>query len=189
MPDVRTCSTCKVSKPITDFHRKGPGKWVYNCKPCRREYNRKYYRENSGMIIASNKVWNDRRVSSVIAEIDRLKRGPCSDCGGRYNPWQMDFDHRDPSLKEDGISRLIRDRKWSLERVLEEVAKCDLVCANCHRQRTHVRQQYYSPSRVDSRSDAPNVGRSGSIPDEGAEVSHAAHSDIVSEDESHRQQD
>ena len=64
---------------------------------------------------------------------DALKDAPCSDCGGRFPPECMDFDHRPGTEKFRGVSKLARYR---LEVLLAEVEKCDLVCANCHRIRT-----------------------------------------------------
>jgi hypothetical protein len=50
----------------------------------------------------------------------------------------MDFDHRDPSTKAKNVPRLIMG---SIERMLAEAAKCDIVCANCHRLRTFNRRK------------------------------------------------
>ena len=66
----------------------------------------------------------------LIAEV---KKGPCLDCGGRFHPDAMDFDHRVPSEKSFSISKA-KDAKFEL--LKRELAKCDLVCANCHRVRT-----------------------------------------------------
>ena len=59
------------------------------------------------------------------------------DCGGSFPPVCMDFDHRDGSTKVNSIAH------WSLSDLpglMAEVAKCDLVCANCHRLRTEARR-------------------------------------------------
>jgi hypothetical protein len=50
----------------------------------------------------------------------------------------MDFDHRDPSEKLSGVTRMIG--RSGTPRILAEVAKCDIVCANCHRTRTFTRR-------------------------------------------------
>jgi len=63
-----------------------------------------------------------------------MKDKPCMDCGVKYPPYVMDFDHRDPSQKVGGINWLITNGTW--EQVLAEIEKCDLVCSNCHRIRT-----------------------------------------------------
>lgn len=66
--------------------------------------------------------------------LNKLKSNPCSDCGIIYQPCQMDFDHKDPKTKYFTIGAVLR-RKMSIFQA--ELAKCDLVCSNCHRLRTH----------------------------------------------------
>lgn len=48
----------------------------------------------------------------------------------------MDFDHRPGTEKVRNVAAM---RGCSLKRLLEEIKKCDLVCANCHRLRTFQR--------------------------------------------------
>ena len=79
-----------------------------------------------------------RNQAETRAKIEALKAKPCSDCGECFPPECMDFDHRDPKSKHMGISSM-GGRRW--EAVLAEIAKCDLVCANCHRIRTRQRRQ------------------------------------------------
>jgi hypothetical protein len=67
--------------------------------------------------------WRSRFVAS-------LKNVPCADCGGMFHYCQMDFDHV-RGEKLGGVSRMN-----TKEAILEEVAKCEVVCANCHRERT-----------------------------------------------------
>jgi hypothetical protein len=62
----------------------------------------------------------------------KLERG-CVDCGYRKDPIALDFDHREPSLKTANLSEMLH-HSWS--KVLAEIAKCDVRCANCHRIRT-----------------------------------------------------
>jgi len=68
-------------------------------------------------------------------KIDDLKRVPCADCGGTFHPYVMDFDHREGTLKRFNVSAAI-PLGLSIETVMEEAAKCDVVCSNCHRMRT-----------------------------------------------------
>ena len=63
-----------------------------------------------------------------------LKSNPCTDCKKEYHPVVMHWDHLDSATKIDNISRLIMNSSWA--KVLEEVKKCELVCANCHQMRT-----------------------------------------------------
>ena len=73
--------------------------------------------------------------------ISKLKNKPCVDCKGWYEPCQMDFDHRDPKEKVHSISWLAHCR---LSLLLKEIAKCDLVCANCHRLRSAKKGGWYA---------------------------------------------
>jgi hypothetical protein len=65
-----------------------------------------------------------------------LKSHPCQDCGGRFAPVAMDWDHRDPKTKWHNVSFLAGGPEFTKADVVAEIAKCDLVCANCHRVRT-----------------------------------------------------
>jgi hypothetical protein len=67
--------------------------------------------------------------------LNGMKSAPCADCGGAYPPYVMHFDHRDPTTKLFGIGGSGGTR--SIEKILEEIEKCDVVCANCHAERTH----------------------------------------------------
>jgi hypothetical protein len=63
-----------------------------------------------------------------------MKSSPCSDCGWKKHWFLMEYDHRDNTKVMD-VSRMIQ-RGFSEESVLTEIAKCDLVCVECHRIRT-----------------------------------------------------
>jgi hypothetical protein len=94
-----------------------------------------HYDANPGYYQAKNHHTKEK----LAAAIKQLKLNPCMDCGGVFHPVAMDFDHREGSAKVGSIASLVRQSGWSIQRVLEEVAKCDLVCANCHRVRTYNR--------------------------------------------------
>lgn len=70
--------------------------------------------------------------------LDEIKGVPCADCGGRYAACSMDFDHRVGEHKRQAVSRMIG--RAGASTILAEVAKCDIVCANCHRERTYRRR-------------------------------------------------
>jgi 5-methylcytosine-specific restriction endonuclease McrA len=68
--------------------------------------------------------------------LNRLKEGPCTDCGGTFPPYIMEFDHRVPSQDQTRrVSSFAAARH--IPGMLAEIEKCDLVCPNCHRIRTH----------------------------------------------------
>lgn len=70
------------------------------------------------------------------------KQHPCMDCGRRFPSAAMDFHHRDPKQKSGNMNAI---RKYSVDRVREELAKCDLLCACCHRIR-HDRERHGLPA-------------------------------------------
>ena len=73
-------------------------------------------------------------ISRAYEYINSLKKEPCMDCGRAFPTACMDFDHRDPSKKILPVSRMVG---YSLAKIRQEIKKCDLVCSNCHRMRTH----------------------------------------------------
>jgi len=95
----------------------------------------RYYRSSKARILVTMRELRRTRKAWRHAEINKIKSGPCIDCGKQFSPHVMDFDHREPSSKEYNISYLVnKDLPWS--KVLREISKCDIVCACCHRKRT-----------------------------------------------------
>lgn len=63
---------------------------------------------------------------------DDAKSVPCADCGIQYPPYVMDFDHvRGEKIAAPGLLYT------QVEAFQIEIAKCEVVCANCHRERTY----------------------------------------------------
>ena len=71
---------------------------------------------------------NKRRKRNRLFVLEQLR--PCDRCGA-FSPAFMDWHHRDPSDKIDNISRLVRHA--SIEKIQNEIDKCDCLCSNCHR--------------------------------------------------------
>jgi hypothetical protein len=71
--------------------------------------------------------------------IQRRKRNRCTDCKRRYPYYVMTFDHvPGRGTKLFGLSKV---RNHTMQEVIDELKKCDLVCANCHAKRTHRRRK------------------------------------------------
>lgn len=79
-------------------------------------------------------------MSPKFAEFHRriaeLKAEPCVDCRQTFAPRALDFDH----VRGTKLRAVAEMREFAWDRVVEEIAKCDLVCACCHRKRTHARR-------------------------------------------------
>ena len=99
-----------------------------------REYMRLYYKKYPGLarklLLKSHTPQRDFML--------KAKCKPCSDCGFQYKPWQMQFDHRNPKEKLFCISD---SWKRSMEVMKLEMEKCDVVCANCHANRTYFQRR------------------------------------------------
>lgn len=88
---------------------------------------------NSAGLARKRATWREQ-----ARRLDALRDRPCQDCDQRFPPCAMDFDHRDPASKRAAVTRLIG--RAGIDRILDEAAKCDIVCANCHRLRTFQRR-------------------------------------------------
>ena len=74
------------------------------------------------------------KITKALQEI--RQNTPCTDCKENYPYWVMEFDHL--GNKSFTIGQYYNYTQ-SMEKVMEEVAKCEVVCANCHKTRTYMR--------------------------------------------------
>ena len=130
----KLCHGCGMVKLDSDFNKsasKVDGLQT-RCRICCNKYSKEHYTSN----VDYYKVKNKNHKKSLKEFVIKYKEGkPCSDCGGNYPSYVMDFDHRDPTSKLGSVSILCVSGR-SLEWVISEIEKCDLICANCHRIRT-----------------------------------------------------
>ena len=124
---------------MEDFplRRKDGSKRYGHCRDCKAAYQRQWYERNRERHIENvNAIRRElRRTHAAI--VARGKSRPCADCGVTYPPYVMDFDHvRGNKLREIGVMR----GTVSTQVLLAEIAKCEVVCSNCHRIRTHRRR-------------------------------------------------
>lgn len=95
-----------------------------------RAARRRYYEKNKQQYRDRNRQYR----TEVAQMIRAAKEQACTDCGVKYPYYVMDFDHV-RGEKGGGLACATR-LGWRPERVAEEMAKCDVVCSNCHRIRT-----------------------------------------------------
>lgn len=100
-----------------------------------RAFNVRYYWRNRADEIERVRV----RQAATLEFLRELRRVPCADCKASFQPYQMDFDHREPRRKSFQVTST-RAMLMRRERVIEEIEKCDIVCANCHAVRTYALQ-------------------------------------------------
>lgn len=103
-----------------------------------RRARREWYARNREREVAKQQERNRLLRESNVALLRRIREeSPCSDCGISYPYYVMDFDHVRGEKKGDlcGMARA----PFPLSTILAELDKCEVVCANCHRKRTHNR--------------------------------------------------
>ena len=133
---TRRCYDCGLVKPITDFAFRNIalGTRQGRCRACHAAYRRAHYLRNRATYIrqevARIRKYRDKN-RPLLREY--LRAHPCVDCG-ETDIVVLDFDHRDPSKKRHNVVVLAMHKGWP--RVLPEIEKCDVRCANCHRRRT-----------------------------------------------------
>jgi hypothetical protein len=84
---------------------------------------------------AKQQATHKNRYTERKSWVASIKAKPCMDCGGTFPSCCMDFDHRPGTVKVAGVGQMMWEH---IEKVKAEIEKCDLVCANCHRIRTHL---------------------------------------------------
>ena len=131
---MKQCGRCGVEKPIFEFAWKHKTKgWRKSCcKACLRANGKSHYEANKPAYLArSGERTRILRWERAVLLAEYFKSHPCVDCG-KTDRMVLEFDHlRDKSFT---ISTQLAYR--SGQSILEEIGKCEVVCANCHRRRT-----------------------------------------------------
>lgn len=135
----KRCLICDDLLPRSRFHKNARKKDGLRdrCKKCAAKYHRKHYQKNRKRYIRMARARKLAWVKETQERINRLKDRPCADCGHKFHPVAMDFDHVN-GKKVQSISYMLIG---SWKRLEAELAKCELVCSNCHRVRTWMRRR------------------------------------------------
>lgn len=136
---MKTCSNCKLEKPLTEFNYKTGRNLQPWCKICSRAESRRHYHSNKESYLIKQRKRNAINREEINQYVNEIKSTtPCTDCGKLYPHYVMDFDHLHDKKFEIGR---FAHCGYSLEIVKEEIKKCELVCSNCHRSRTWIRRK------------------------------------------------
>ena len=123
---MKICSKCKIPKELEDFpinRTKKDGR-AHICKKCQNEYVRQHYKKNKKQYYDRNIRRKNEAREYVI---NFKKNGKCGRCP-EHRWWVLDFHHT--NNKKDYITRLF---SYGIDTVKREIEKCELLCANCHR--------------------------------------------------------
>ena len=137
---MKVCSTCRRPLPLSSFNVRtaSPDRRQAVCRECNAARSRRYYAENLekhraavAAQVAKTRAINVERIGAYLLE------HPCVDCG-EGDLRVLDFDHRDGSQKSAEVMKLAK-AAYSWRRVMDEIAKCDVRCRNCHAKVTYER--------------------------------------------------
>lgn len=128
----KICVTCEISKSLEEFGKQSKNKDGLNskCKSCKRIYDNIYHSNRS--IQNKEKKYSQqiiRRLKARKYVNEYLKDKKCGTCSENRIP-ALDFHHLKDKLFNicDGVLK-----GYSLEKIKKEIAKCEVICANCHR--------------------------------------------------------
>lgn len=129
---MKFCKRCQLDKPIIEFDsttNRSKDKLFSWCRSCRKIYDKERYDRigSKTWLIIRRNVRKERK-NWFVEYKSKLK---CSMCPENH-PSTLDFHHKDPKSKLDCISNLVA-KGIKEETILEEILKCDVLCANCHR--------------------------------------------------------
>lgn len=147
-------STPKLRCEIHDVERvMVSGKRI--CRVCSRARGRQYFHSHK----ESYRLRRRKYRQTARERLQLAKAKPCMDCNIQYPYYVMEFDHRPGEFKRFSLAMTggkhevvisetrtkKRDRgkganSFGATTIAKEIAKCDVVCSNCHRERTHQRR-------------------------------------------------
>lgn len=103
----------------------------------RKAASKRHYENHKDRYLERNKRYR----SEIRDFVKNIKRStPCTDCGILFPYYVMDFDHLGD--KDNDINYLSSTGR--IGALKEEIKKCEVVCSNCHRIRTHNRSHRLS---------------------------------------------
>ena len=156
--DTKRCPNCDARKPVTEFGFKNRARgWLQSwCRGCERVYKTDWYLRHRQHHIEHVRVQRAAtKVANRIRILAHLIDHPCVGCG-ETNLVVLDFDH-------------LRDKRWSIAYMVSggfpwstietEIAKCQVLCANCHRIKTAKERGYYDQKFRGELFEAPGAYR------------------------------
>ena len=123
--ETKICTKCGRELPLDMFNwrNKAKGTRRADCKECHSGYMKQKYQENK----------------EIIGQM-KANQG-CAKCGDTRS-YVLDYHHIDPSVKTEGIARMVSNHYTSLnEETLNEIKKCVVLCANCHREWHYLKER------------------------------------------------
>lgn len=145
---MKICTKCKQPKPLSEYfiQSKVTGKIHAQCKACYKTHRKTYLAEHYRKYGDQYRERAKKRRAMIkrdlqIQMLEYLQDKSCEQCG-ENDLRVLDFDHLDPTLKSFSVARgLTNGYSWG--RILAEINKCRILCANCHHKHTTTQNGSY----------------------------------------------
>jgi hypothetical protein len=141
-PIGKICIECGEQKDATEFakNRCNKDRLRNICKQCNNKISKQKRLEDPRIKEREGELYTERREFRIPYIYNYLKEHGCADCEEK-DPIVLTFDHV-RGKKAFTISSSVMNHNW--DEILNEIAKCDVVCANCHAKRTVKQRDYYN---------------------------------------------
>ncbi|MDX1641849.1 MAG: hypothetical protein R3220_09140 [Balneolaceae bacterium] len=135
------CTKCGETKPVEEFRWKNKSKGIRACwcKTCFALHEKSRYDSDKKFRERKYGLHVQRTIRNARYIWEFLENHPCIDCG-EDDPIVLEFDHRGD--KEKSVCDLVR-LGYSIDVIQQEIDKCDIRCANCHRRKTAKDFEWY----------------------------------------------
>jgi len=136
---TKLCYNCNKTRQVKFFAKNKSRKDGYNsqCKDCQKLYKDNWYRNNKKHHMKISKCAERIRHAALKSEINHYKIScGCQNCSYNFSPAALDFHHIDDTFKEANISTMLKN-SVSRTKIWQEIKKCIVLCANCHREEHH----------------------------------------------------
>jgi len=139
--DLKQCTQCNQLKSDEHYGNR-LGKKQVACKSCINKKQKIQYANNTKYYLDRNR---EQRTNNREWYQEIKNNTPCAKCNVAYPYYMMDYDHIDPSTKIRCIATMMG---FSKKAILEEIVKCELLCANCHRKKTYETENRQEQHRI-----------------------------------------
>jgi hypothetical protein len=138
MPGTKRCAHCREVKPLDEFSWSNRKKGIRQkqCKECMSYFGKRHYARHKAEVLARKKRRDEKHREKLRKYVWKyLKEHGCEECGER-DPRVLEFDHIDPHEKRATVSEMVAGA-YSMDSLKEEIGKCRVLCANCHRKKSY----------------------------------------------------
>lgn len=142
---MKICTKCEIEKEEFEFHKRAniPSGLKSWCKECSKKHEQNKSDEEKKKRYKQIKVSDKARKLKLFEKLKEYttENNGCKICG-ELDYVVLEFDHRDRKEKSFTIANAV-GKAMSWDKLIVELKKCDILCANCHRRKTAIEMNWY----------------------------------------------